>query len=118
MPEGIFNVSRPLRIKGSKFGMLKMGYGGVLSQQSPPLITGGRRECFERRKFDCQRRRGGASAFQALMASDRWKAIKWKDSGPRTSFTMREDWVKLEIGLQVPLIQEVKAGSDEPKGQK
>ncbi|MFT6242030.1 MAG: hypothetical protein ACJAQT_004132 [Akkermansiaceae bacterium] len=110
----------PVAESNGVYFVLSQGY--ILRGRAEPaesyLDYGRKTGVFRKEEIRLPTAKGGTSAFQALMASDRWKAIKWKDSGPGTSFTMREDWVKLEIGLQVPLIQEVKAGSDEPKGQK
>jgi hypothetical protein len=51
-------------------------------------------------------------AFEALKESKPWKAIKWKDKGPGTKYTMNEEWVLRGIESQAISVPQSKTEQD------
>lgn len=91
--------------KGVHF-VLSEGYtlAGVAERASDYVDYCSTKGAFRTTKLKVPSREDALHAFDALENSQRWKDLKWKDSGPGTRYTMSQQWVLEKIKAQATSI--------------
>ncbi|HWB03793.1 MAG TPA: hypothetical protein VG796_12275 [Verrucomicrobiales bacterium] len=84
----------PVALSGSTYFVLSEGYslGGLAEDTGKYLQYCRKAGTFRKKPVPVPDKAQAAKDAAALKESEVWKGIKWKDSGPGTSYTMSEGW--------------------------
>ncbi len=109
----------PIAESEGVFFVLSEGYrlSGVAERASDYIDYCSSNASFRLDEVKIPTRSEAIAAFNILKDSERWKVIKWKDEGPGSKYTMREEWVLRDIKTQATGIPEnqVEAGAHDVK---